>query len=391
MRIFSVKLVINRRVVKWFRGWRQLLCGSIYLVGLLPLYVQAESTTETYYKASVPVSDQSESERLRALREGLQQVLVRISGQTSFADNIFIQEALANPETYVRQFGYTSLANTEKTGSKTAVKQAAPMAVNTSFVPNSVSTLLRRAQLPIWPVNRPSVLAWVVADAGNGKQMINQVDGAREFLIAESARRGLPLVMPMNDLNDQVALDPDRLWNLDQTAVGEASKRYGEDSILAGKVVQVSPGQWQGNWLYLLNGQSITAENTSETLEAFLATGIELAVQTHVQRYGMNTTDNRHTVEIGISGVDTLKRYTDVLSFLKKLEIISAVKVLALDAGSLQVSVEISGDGVSLQEMIGLGRLLLPDVAITRPEESSSAQNAMPVVAGSLHYHYVGP
>jgi hypothetical protein len=76
-----------------------------------------------------------------------------------------------------------------------------------------------------------------------------------------------------------------------------------------------------------------------------------------------------------------------VLFFLKKLEIISAVKVVALDAGSLQVSVEISGDSVSLQEMISLGRLLLPDVAM----ESSSAQNAMPVVTGPLHYRYAGP
>ena len=59
---------------------------ALIVVVLLPLRLQAETVTDLYHTV-VPVSGQSGSERLRAMRVGLGKVLVKVTGDSQVLAN----------------------------------------------------------------------------------------------------------------------------------------------------------------------------------------------------------------------------------------------------------------------------------------------------------------
>jgi len=368
------------------------LCLGLILCTCSAVSAQAsDHTPEHLYEVSLLVVDQSDGERQKSLRDGLEKVLIRTSGQTDFSGSPEIQEALATPDVYLQQFGYVSLTELEKTDLKAGAlnhpvskisvtsKGITPklpeltptIRMNASFSPELIKALLRRAQLPVWPSNRPSVLVWLVADNGSGKHLVTQSDSSYSFLLQEAERRGLPVVLPMNDLNDQVILGANRLWDLDQAAITEASQRYGEDSILVGRIAQTSPGQWQGNWLYLLKGQSQLIDSSDEGLEDFVVHGISAAVQMQVLRYGISPSSTVHRIELEISGIDSLDHYANALLFLKNLDLVKSAVVTAVHDTTLYCALEIDGDSQLLQELIGLGHVLVSE---------DPAETATPVI-----------
>ena len=365
----------------------------------LPVGSWAASPAAALYEASIPVLDQSDSERRKTLRTGLESVIVRVSGQTDFRDNPVIKEALGNADAYLLQFTYSALSESEKTAlrieTETKNRLAARSAganksspalpptirINLTFSPEAIKALLRKAQLPIWPANRPSVLVWVVSDAGAGKQQLLASDPAQDFLLKEAKRRGLPLMLPMNDLKDQLALGVERLWNLDQAAIAEAAQRYGEGSVLVGKAMQLPGGEWQGSWLYLLKGQSWSLESNSEDFETFLSQGINEAIRVQVQRYGAVSASGAGTVPLVVTGVGNLKDYANTLQFLKNLDPVKSVRVTAVKGNILYAAVELDGDSQILRELIALGSLLVPDETVATE----------PQAEGSLYYRLARP
>jgi len=387
--------------------WRGLLSlVGIFCIAVFPPSAVAATTLEHLYDVSLLAVDQSDGERQKSLRQGLEQVLVRTSGQTDFSGNTPVQEALSNPDAYVQQFSYVSLTEAEKADIKArAESQSHPLPspatalsvvlptirMNASFSPELVKALLRKAQLPLWSSARPSVLVWLVVDGGSGKYLLNQSDNAYSFLLQEAARRGLPVVLPMNDLNDQVALGVNRLWDLDQAAIAEASQRYGEGSVLVGRIAHMPTGQWQGNWLYLLKGQSQLIDGNDEDTEAFITHGIDAVVQAQVQRFGISPTSLANKVNLEISGVDSLKAYADTLTFLKSLDLVTSVAVTSVHDTTLRCALEIEGESSLLQELTGLGHVLIsedPPEPATPTTPTTAPQLKVTTETPTLHYRF---
>lgn len=385
-------MAVNAAVKKNMANKRAWLLAALLA---LPAGVWAESTADRLYEASLPALDQSDSERRKILRTGLESVIVRVSGQTDFRDNTVIREALNNADAYLLQFTYSSLPDAEKaalrseteTKNRLAAKSggankspALPptVRINLAFSPEAVKALLRKAQLPIWPANRPSVLVWVVSDSGAGKQQLLASDPAQAFLLQEAKRRGLPLMFPMNDIKDQLTLGVDRLWNLDQAAITEAAQRYGEGSVLVGKATQLPTGEWQGSWLYLLKGQSWSLESNSEDFESFLSQGINEAIRVQVQRYSAVAASGAGTVALVVSGVNNLKDYANTLQFLKNLDPVQSLRVTAVKGNVLYCALELDGDSQVLRELIALGAVLVPDETASAAEPQAETS--------TLHY-----
>lgn len=395
-----VKRVMEKKIKYfWLRGAGVALLSAFFLCSVP---AQASLSVDQLYETSLLALDQGDSERQKSLREGLLQVIVRISGQTDFQDNVVIREALANPDTYLQQFGYVSLSDTEKADlraatdtknrldSKTRSAKKLPpsmpptIRIKLRFARESINSLLRKAQLPIWPANRPSVLAWVVIDGVGvgGKRLLNPSDPAQGFLLREASRRGLPVVLPMNDLKDQVGLGADRLWNLDQVAIAEASQRYGEDSILVGRVTQVAAGQWQGSWLYVLKGQSWLRESSADDLEALLAQGVNEAIKIQVERYGIRPDSSANSVLLAISGVNSVRDYATTVTFLKNLEAVKSLRITEVKADVVHCAIEIEGDSQMLRELIVLGSVLVAE------DESIGGQATDVTPPATLHYRF---
>jgi uncharacterized protein len=99
-------------------------------------------------------------------------------------------------------------------------------------------------------------LAWVVVEDDAGERRCSAgsehpvADGLRE----RARERGLPLQLPLMDLDDQLAVDPAAVWGRLSQTLQPASERYGADIVLVGRLQQLPDQRWVGSWEFWLDG-----------------------------------------------------------------------------------------------------------------------------------------
>src|SRR5690606_7698392 len=102
--------------------------------------------------------------------------------------------------------------------------------------------------------NRPSILLWLtVQNADGSREMIGSdsehpvVDIIRDF----AEQRGVPILIPMMDLEDRRGLPLDAAWSLQVPALRQLSARHGAHSMLGGTVLLSPAGQLVRMWQFL--------------------------------------------------------------------------------------------------------------------------------------------
>ena len=182
--------------------------------------VQAAEITGMYEATvTVPTRD-SERARNQGFAEAMREMLVRLTGRTDTLSHPAIARALASPQSYVDFWAYRSRPAQEP-------GQPDQIALQITFFESSVQSLLGDAGIPVWPLNRPDTLLWVVVQNEFGDRVIaGTLEGSERALLDEvheaARRRGLPLLNPLLDFTDQRALRPDQLWSLDEEAIRSA-------------------------------------------------------------------------------------------------------------------------------------------------------------------------
>src|SRR5690606_25504380 len=114
-----------------------------------------------------------------------------------------------------------------------------------------VSQALAQRNRPVWGPERPLTLLWVAFDDGFGERVLLGANDAgvaagsplaellqttRAELAAAADERGLPIALPLLDLEDLQALTFTDVWGGFEEPIRAASARYGADSILIGRV-----------------------------------------------------------------------------------------------------------------------------------------------------------
>lgn len=308
------------------------------------------------YEVTVAIDSQSSAELRRASREALAELFVRISGHRAVLDNDTIVAAVRDASRFTRQFSYQS--ETDEDGEQ-------QLRVVLDFESSLVEDTLRRAGLPLWSSNRPTVLVWLVADDEHGRHFVGG-DQAPELVAAireQAIRRGLAVQLPALDLEDLVALSPDDIWRQNFTRIDEAAERYGADSLLVGRVSQLNNGRWLGRWSFRLNGQRIPFEGEAADGKGFIVAGLNQVAETLAGEYAIAP------VQAAEGGV--LMRLTDVRSFvdyaraIQYLEGIVAVhhaNVVSLQRDELILRLIADGEIAQLQQVFSLDKRLQPQL-----------------------------
>lgn len=377
----------------------RLLAACLFLTGLPVLAAPSLAGLDTLYTVNIPVINQGDDERRRALREGMVQILLRLSGQQEVSANPVVQQALVNAEKQLLEFRYNPLGEAEKAALKLSLEaeqrrlarsktqarllsvQVPTHRIQARFSPDAVKALIERAGLPFWPARRPSVLVWAVVDDGAGLKLLSQFPAEQKAFRDEAVRRGLSLVWPMQDLTDQVALPPQRLMALEDVAVREASARYGEAAVLAGRFKQLPDNTWQANWLFITADGSASFEVTADDLQSLLTAGVEASIQQLLQRYAIPAQSPVETVMLQVDGIDNLPRYATALRLLQNIESVRSVVVSQVNTNSLQLSVATAGGSAIFKNLLALEDHLKP---VTMPE-TTVVDPAAPL---SLHYRF---
>jgi len=317
----------------------------------------AAERVDNLYRERVLVANQSIEVRNQAAVEALRLVLMRASGRHALGEAESLSRALAKPQRLIESFRYETAADNESGQAQTRLQL--------TFSQSSVEDLLREAGLPIWPANRPSILIWLVNDdihAGRQVVAFAEKPELEAQLLASAQQRGLPEVLPLSDLEDQLSIGAEQLWRLDLPAIEAASARYAVDAILVGRYSQTSGGEWLASWSLQHRQKQQLFDSRGADIEGLFNQGLGAVANYFSGIYGITATDRRVATQImEVSGVDRFQSYVALTDYLDSLEVLRHVQLLEVRGQSLRFALQPEGPMSLLLDALALDKRLNPE------------------------------
>lgn len=331
-----------------FRSW--IFLPAAALIAAASAAPHAE-VVDGIYTARIAVTDRSSATLRSARREGLARVLVKASGDRTALARPEAVEAVRSAERYLLRYSYGD------------VGEDGSLTLSLDYDERAVQKLLRDAQLPLWTANRPPVLAWLVVSDGAGRRFVGPEDtsGQAGALDARFRERGLPLQLPLFDLEDTATLSPGAAWRQSSQAIIAASRRYRGAEVLAGRAARTTTGRWVGDWRFLYEGRWLTRPVATDSYDEFAAAGADLVAATISGRYavtGFEDGDQRHRVTL--RGVRSYDDYLAAQRALGGLEAVRRVVPERLIGDSVSLRIEADADLVQLGRIIELDERFVP-------------------------------
>ncbi len=330
---------------------------SLLLICSLGSLVSDSVFASAIFEATVPVESQSANERSRAARAGMRTVLLRIAGSQDVLASPVIRDGVGQARRYIEQYRYTTLDEADE------VNEGPQQAIVISFTQSLLTELLQDAQVPYWPLNRPTVLVWLVEDSADGRNLVNDPESPLLSSIFDVAKqRGLGLKLPLLDLDDQLALSGDQVWDLDEAALFAASERYAASTLLIGRYSQTSGGDWFTSWQFFHRGESQFTDMRSDDPEQIAAIAINPLADYLAQRYSVLAGDTHASgIVIRVDGIGGFEHYRGILNYLDKVVLIEDHEILHVKQDALYISLQINGEIEQLRNALSLDRRLMSD------------------------------
>ncbi len=220
------------------------LAGAVALLaGLLVGGVVAAVPVAGLYRAVVPVAGQGPEERRDGIRAALEEVLVRVTGQAEAPRDPRAAPLLEAAARFVE--GYRFLPGGE--GLPLGMQR-----LEVRFQREPLEQALYRAGLPVWGRDRPAVLLWLAVRAPQGRELVGgELQPAVQRALLEAARRrGLPLMLPLLDLEDRARLSEAEVWAGFAEPALAAAKRYAPEAVALGRLEPAGPGWAEVPWRF---------------------------------------------------------------------------------------------------------------------------------------------
>lgn len=311
------------------------------------------------YEAEVPVSDQEAAERERALGLALREVLSKVSGRREVGSNPVLAAAQGTPGRFVQQYRYRVAAAAE--ASSPAREELRLWA---RFDADLVDGLVRDAGLPVWGRSRPALLVWLSIDTGGRREWVaaDHDAGHLESMRESAARRGIPVVAPLLDLEDRAAVNASEIWAGFFDPLRAASARYGSEALLVGRLRRPGASPWEARWTLLVEEVEEHWTTRAEVPELLLEGGVHGAADLLAARYA-SLADQQATgrIDLVVTGVRTLEDYARALRYLGGLDEVERVEVDAVGAGQVRFRVEARGGRSAIRQIIAFGATLSPE------------------------------
>lgn len=349
----AVRLVVQALLISW------LLVATATAVELTNLF-----------DSQVKVADQSDKARAMGEREALADVLVRVSGSATVLDNPVVKEQLGRASEFVIQFSYGE-----------AVDGQLPLLLR--FDSARVDRLLRQANEPQWGPRRPQLLLWWVHESGAGRQVVSEGAAPEvwQALSAASVRRGVPLLLPLMDLEDSMEVTTADLWGQFLQPVLTASQRYRPDMVVIAKSY-ASGGSNRLDWsLYPAAADATAKAQSSGSFSYSAAAPIELLDQLAEKLAAIYAV----RVSSGGSGEVMTLTLTDIASVadlavaqrqLASLSAVSRVEVAALRGREVEFRLHLLGNEQDVLRALSLDHHFSDDFGQPAANGSAPAPEA---------------
>lgn len=310
------------------------------------------------YTADMLVPSQSTDDRLAAEGPALEQVLVKLSGDTNVVNNPAVEARLKNADKLVQEFSYSPSPDTPKT----------PYVLHVVFDTEAVNHILRDGDIATWGENRPLILAWISYEPPNKVAEIVDADTEPHILSLlkkHADQRGIPLITPMMDISDMNQVGVNDIVTMAVPTLQNVSKRYGNDALLIARILKNTDGyeiqskliKDTKEWSWNIKGKSVDDVITQ------LMNDI---TNTLAGQYASVVSDNVQTqFTLKITGISQQSDLAEVMNYLKHLAPVADVEPLDISDNEVLLTVSLRGSqDAFIQAVAGEDKLQrVPSVA----------------------------
>ena len=289
--------------------------GSVVWAGV------ALATAPGFYEAEVEVEDQTAATRRGAARLGLEQVLIRLSGTAPLSAGPVLREALSQPQRYYDRFLFV-----------------ADDRLKLFFTPSALLELIDQAKLPLWPFRRPPAIAWLALEANGVRQIVRGGHPLAVALVADGHRRGFELRLPLMDLRDQLRVQPSVVWGRSSLVLAEASRRYGAEAVLIGRLRQGAGETWTGEFAYWHGSDEFTLQIRDLDFVQAGAAGADFLANAMASHDAIPWRPTQRS-SLVVAGIASPLHYGDLLRYLAGLEYLKDMAVVGLEQDRLDIQV----------------------------------------------------
>ncbi len=322
---------------------------------LLPFHAARSIPVENLYIAEVLVPDESARRLKTAAKDGLLQVLVRVSGSISVEQSSLVRSSLRNPAAYYDQYSYESSDSTLMVNDE----EVPAKLLRLHFDPSAVARLLRDANLPVWGSNRPGVLVWVALSDAEGRRILSESDTSSvvRVLMDQARQRGLPLYFPILDLEDAARISTAEVWGAFLERIDNASTRYRADSVLTARIQQELNRSWTGRWSYQINGTWQSIESVSFSPDQLARDMVNRLADDLASRFALEATQAK--VKLVVEGVFGVAEYAALSDYLEQLTPVLSSSIITLEGDVAEFELRTEGQYEQLVEVIELDQRLV--------------------------------
>ena len=281
------------------------------------------------YSARVEVADQSEEARIAGFREALEQVLVKLSGQSRAEEDPRLAPLIDAAADWVAQYRYRAPDAEPGDGPATPAEY-----LLVEFAAEALDAELRRLGVARWPTARPSLLVWVDLPEPQRSAMGKRV----RTLLQERGVRGLE---PLWDLQDTLALGA--ADGLDAARVASAGARY-DTPVWLLLAPQVSAQGVEGGWSLGDGTTLVSGSPSAATLEDWAATSVRQAVDALAARHAYLPDADTLQQRLRVEGVHDYGGYLEVVAALKTLDTVRDLRVEQVRPGVVTFVLQLDGD-----------------------------------------------
>ncbi|MES9858428.1 MAG: DUF2066 domain-containing protein [Sedimenticola sp.] len=381
-------------------NYNKTLITSLLLL-LLSSWGSASATqVKGLYEVEVPVIGPETAQRNEAIREAFGLMLVKVTGNRGIASRQELADAIRKAPRYVQQYQYRlapvdpaategvspsgeieppqeALVADSPDGGGELVEAAPARLLKVTFDRTAVDRLLRGKHLPAWGDNRPSGLVWMGLETSAQRRLgLPDADiDLYEALIASANSRGLPLIFPLMDLEDQVGMQIADIWGDFEANIRRASIRYTPDLIVSGRLIQLTGTHWRVQWSLYLGDQVVKWSDENSTVEILADQGVQRVADLLAERFAPVGGDSGLSqVKLRVEGIYDFKGYLAVGDMLRAQGSVDRIDILFVEPDAVTFALQARGGIHLLEQGLVLGGGLLPVASAEAAENQLTGQ-----------------
>lgn len=314
----------------------------------------ASLAASPYSQVTLPVADRSSTEFQQAVIVGYGEIMKRLSGNPAVMTTPALQNSVTDAASYVTQYSYSERVDRSS--------QQRQLLLQLTFNEHALTKILQNSGQSILGKQRPPTLV-VMLNEQNGVLNFFSAGDAQTVgasITAAAQQRGLPIVLPLGDLDDQAILTANTVPSITSEASDAMRTRYQVTNLLVGVVVplgdrvQVQWQLWSGDRYYqwTVGGADLTA---------VLPSSFDRLLETIADQFAVVKNQKlRGELMVEVTGVYGLQDYVGVVHNFKQLTPVSRVTVREMTPNSLLLSLEVNGGEEALQRALQSDKSVIP-------------------------------